>query len=310
MRMMTLATLLIACNGNKGDTGFYIDLNPDTGKQSEPDDSDIPEPDDPGPGDSGADSGNTDSGGDTGGPNDPDIDNDGDGFTENQGDCDDANGQIYPGGIDFPTDDLDQDCSGTAAELVDVLDGLTNGNFDEEDSSNPGYPVGWINLGGAYSWQQDGENIFDENGDTGRAFIAHSSGGGAVKVWGDYGSNTISDGSHVYQEFAATEDWTPADKIFWLDAWGYHDEVDLLQGTAEAAGWIKCFDDEYNPDGASQTQRINVQTQENSWRKLSTWVRCGPDTTIVQVVLSFVQADVSTDHGAAYFDDVVFGESQ
>jgi len=308
MKNITLAILLLGCNGNKGDTGFDIELDTDT-DVPEPDDSDVPEPDDPDT-DTDTDSGDTDSGQDTGNSGDPDIDDDGDGYTENQGDCDDADGQTYPGGIDFPNDNLDQDCSGSPAELVQVLDGLINANFDEEDSANPGYPLGWLNLGEAYSWQLDGENIFDADGDTGRQFVAHSAGGAAVKIWGDYGNNTISTGSHVYQEFIATDDWTPAGKVFWLDAWGYHDEVDLLQGTAEAAGWIKCFDAEYNPDGESQTQLLNSQTQANSWRKLSTWVHCGPDATIVQVVLSFIQTDLSTDHGAVYFDDVSFGESQ
>ena len=46
-------------------------------------------------------------------PVDPqDIDNDGDGYTENQGDCNDADSSINPGATDVCGDGIDQDCSG------------------------------------------------------------------------------------------------------------------------------------------------------------------------------------------------------
>jgi len=49
------------------------------------------------------------------GPNDPepDVDNDGDGFTENQGDCNDNNATIYPGAEEICDDGIDQDCNGS-----------------------------------------------------------------------------------------------------------------------------------------------------------------------------------------------------
>jgi hypothetical protein len=49
------------------------------------------------------------------GPNDPepDVDNDGDGFTENQGDCNDNNPTIYPGAEEICDDGIDQDCNGS-----------------------------------------------------------------------------------------------------------------------------------------------------------------------------------------------------
>jgi uncharacterized protein (TIGR02145 family) len=41
----------------------------------------------------------------------PDIDNDSDGYTENQGDCDDTDGTINPGALELCGDGIDQDCS-------------------------------------------------------------------------------------------------------------------------------------------------------------------------------------------------------
>ena len=57
---------------------------------------------------SGSDDGDDDSG------LDPlDIDNDGDGVTENQGDCNDADVSIYPGASEICGDSVDQDCNGS-----------------------------------------------------------------------------------------------------------------------------------------------------------------------------------------------------
>ncbi len=47
-----------------------------------------------------------------------DIDDDGDGFSEVQGDCDDTNSAIHPGAIDVPENGLDEDCMGGDAELL------------------------------------------------------------------------------------------------------------------------------------------------------------------------------------------------
>ncbi len=65
---------------------------------------------------------------------DPDqVDDDGDGYTENEGDCDDADAGIHPG-ADDPCDGLDQDC-----------DGLDNGcdtgsTVQPGDTGSPGQP--------------------------------------------------------------------------------------------------------------------------------------------------------------------------
>jgi hypothetical protein len=54
-------------------------------------------------------------------PEDPeDIDDDNDGFTENQGDCDDSDPTINPGADEICGDGIDQDCNGSDLTCVDV----------------------------------------------------------------------------------------------------------------------------------------------------------------------------------------------
>ena len=53
-------------------------------------------------------------------PTDPPVqeDEDGDGFSREDGDCDDNNPDVYPGAEDVPGNDIDEDCSGSDAELT------------------------------------------------------------------------------------------------------------------------------------------------------------------------------------------------
>jgi hypothetical protein len=55
------------------------------------------------------------------------IDNDGDGFSEQQGDCNDADAAIYPGALDLTVDGMDQDCNGVDGPLVGDTDGDGDG---------------------------------------------------------------------------------------------------------------------------------------------------------------------------------------
>ncbi|SPD75631.1 hypothetical protein PITCH_A700001 [uncultured Desulfobacterium sp.] len=76
-------------------------------------------------------------------PEPNDIDNDGDGYTENQGDFDDNDPSIHPGAVEVPYDGIDQDCNGT--DLTDVdgdgYDAVQAGGTDLDDNNpdiNPG----------------------------------------------------------------------------------------------------------------------------------------------------------------------------
>jgi len=53
---------------------------------------------------------------------DPDIDHDGDGWTKNQGDCNDCNASINPGAFDIPKDGIDNDCDGIVDNEVEECD--------------------------------------------------------------------------------------------------------------------------------------------------------------------------------------------
>ena len=69
---------------------------------------------------------------DDGAPPGPlDVDNDGDGHTENEGDCDDGNAQIHPEAEEL-CDDVDNNCDGVIDEGVDE-DGDTYRNCDIPD---------------------------------------------------------------------------------------------------------------------------------------------------------------------------------
>jgi hypothetical protein len=70
-------------------------------------------------------------------PIDPfNIDDDGDGYTENQGDCNDATASIRPGAPDICGDGIDQDCSG--ADAVCPVDPLTTDDDGDGYSENQG----------------------------------------------------------------------------------------------------------------------------------------------------------------------------
>ena len=60
-----------------------------------------------------------------------DIDNDGDGYTENQGDCNDLDASIHPGAEEVCGDGIDQDCDGS--------DIACSQSPDDVDNDNDGY---------------------------------------------------------------------------------------------------------------------------------------------------------------------------
>ncbi len=72
-------------------------------------------------------------------PNLPNVDDDGDGYTEEQGDCDDSNSLFYPGAIEPCEHGFDKNCDGLVGtcDSDNDLDGYTENQGDCNDN-NPG----------------------------------------------------------------------------------------------------------------------------------------------------------------------------
>jgi len=67
---------------------------------------------------------------------DPDYDNDGDGYTENQGDCNDNDAAIYPGAQEICGDGIDQDCNGSDMICTDDTDEDGDGYTENQGDCN------------------------------------------------------------------------------------------------------------------------------------------------------------------------------
>jgi hypothetical protein len=79
--------------------------------------------------------------GDTGNPPNtgPDVDDDGDGFTENGGDCDDLRDDVFPGATEV-CDGVDQDCDVDIDEGTECFDDDNDGFTEDEGDCNDAVP--------------------------------------------------------------------------------------------------------------------------------------------------------------------------
>jgi len=104
-----------------------------------------------------------------GGPEaNPDDDFDGDGYTENQGDCDDSWNAVNPGAEDVCGDGVDADCNGATLPCVGQLDDVTDGVEEGSTGARLGQALSATDLGDggtdgwvAGAWGLDEVAVYD-----------------------------------------------------------------------------------------------------------------------------------------------------
>jgi hypothetical protein len=123
---------LVACSGGFDGEGGKPDGSSGGGDDTE---------DDGGDGDDGGEDGGDggDDGGDDGGVGDADVDDDEDGYTENEGDCDDNNSDVHPDAVEY-CNNRDDDCDGSIDDPEDLADGQGDTRYEDLDGDGYGNP--------------------------------------------------------------------------------------------------------------------------------------------------------------------------
>lgn len=93
-----------------------------------------------------------------------DIDDDGDGYTENEGDCDDTVAESYPGAMELCGDGVDQDCDGSDVDCSSVPDTPANVQASDLSEGLTNVEVSWGASNGA-TYYNVYRAIFEEDGE-------------------------------------------------------------------------------------------------------------------------------------------------
>lgn len=168
-------------------------------------------------------------------------DGDGDGFSDNQGDCNDDDATVYPGAEDFFGDGVDQDCSG--ADGVDVdKDGYPDRAFGGDDCNdtdpkiNPGAKeIGWDEI----DQNCDGVDLKDYiEIDAGEKHTCAISSKGNIQCWGDSEFDQLRAPSEgVWREIGQGALFGCAiDVDGYIECWG-DDSFGQVSDAPTTAGW-------------------------------------------------------------------------
>ena len=196
------------------------------------DNKDVFTADDSGGGEGSGEGGGVEGGGEGGGSTDPfDSDDDGDGYAENDGDCDDGDPGIYPGAADG-CDDQDDDCDGEVDE--DAAD-----DDDTEPNDSRAYDMGEVGSGEVLSVSallhndDDVDNFsfsFDDSywpGFTLQVVLSEIPSGAVYRMTIEH----TDTGEEVYAEYGSDDlTFSLEDTWFYEDGGTYLVTIDALSG--------------------------------------------------------------------------------
>jgi len=210
--------ILLACTGPANDTAAVVDSAPDL---AEPADSD-----DPGP------------------------DVDGDGFTLEQGDCDDWSDAVNPGANELPDNRIDDDCDGVVDELGLAYGRLILSEVLVTSSGVPDHQGEWLELANLSDGVLELDGLVVQSGELSVGLEGHVAAGswfvlgaeadglenGGVSVDFDYSYGTFNLGSGV---LVASVDGEELDRVA-LSLFDLADGVSLMRRSGSvSAEWCE-----------------------------------------------------------------------